>query len=139
MSMLLLVEDNPDDEILIKRLLKKNNIDNEIVVARDGQQAIDCLFGSGEYQGYTLPIQPYVVLLDLNLPKVDGFEVLKRIRTNALTHTLPVILLTAANEEKDIIMSYGLGVSSYIRKPVDNKAFDDAVRQLKHCLTSLIR
>ena len=115
--MILLVEDNPDDEALTLRALKKNNISNDVVVARDGAEALDYLFGTGEQQGRA--ITPRVVLLDLKLPKIDGLEVLRRVRANEKTKLLPIVLLTSSNEERDRLQGYDLGVNSYVRKPVD--------------------
>ncbi|HZI23309.1 MAG TPA: response regulator [Gemmatimonadales bacterium] len=125
---ILLVEDNPDDEALTRRALAKNNIQNEIVVARDGAEALDCLFGTGAHAGQ--PMAPEIVLLDLKLPKVDGLEVLRRIRAEPRTRLLPVVILTSSREERDIVNGYGLGANSYIRKPVDFGQFVEAVRQL---------
>jgi len=127
---ILLVEDNPDDEALTLRALKKNNIMNPVVVARDGIEALDFLFGTGAHAGRDLAHMPQVVLLDLKLPKVDGLEVLRRIRANERTRLQPVVVLTTSNEEQDILSSYQLGANSYIRKPVDFGQFMDAVRQL---------
>ena len=122
---ILLVEDNPDDEALTLRALKRNNILNEVVVARDGAEALDLLLpDDGE------PRLPEVVLLDLKLPKIDGLEVLKRIRAHARTRRLPVVILTSSSEERDIVAGYELGANSYIRKPVDFDQFMEAVRQL---------
>lgn len=129
-KVILLVEDNPDDEELTLRALKKNNIQNEVVIARDGAEAIDYLFGTGKYAGRAISQVPSVTLLDLKLPKVDGLEVLKRIRTHAQTKFLPVVILTSSKEEQDLITGYSLGANSYIRKPVDFSQFIDAVRQL---------
>ena len=129
-KMILLVEDNPDDEMLTIRALKKNNILNEVVVARDGVQALDFLFGEGEHAERDISIQPQVILLDLKLPKIDGLEVLKRIRADERTKLLPVVILTTSNEQRDMLSSYELGANSYIRKPVDFDQFMDAVRQL---------
>lgn len=120
---ILLVEDNPDDEALTLRALKKNNIMNEVIVARDGAAALDYLFG----QPHALPA---VVLLDLKLPKVDGLEVLKAIRQNPATQLLPVVILTSSREEQDLVNGYRLGANSYIRKPVDFVKFIEAVGQL---------
>src|SRR5919108_4253986 len=125
---ILLVEDNPDDEALTRRALTKNNIQNEVVVARDGAEALDWLFGTGSHAGH--PAMPELVLLDLKLPKVDGLEVLRRIRSNPGTRLLPVVILTSSREEKDVVNGYGLGANSYIRKPVDFGQFVEAVRQL---------
>ncbi len=127
---ILLVEDSPDDETLTLRALSKSNILNEIVVARDGAEALDYLFGTGIHEGRDTSIQPQLILLDLKLPKVDGLEVLKRLRADARTALLPVVILTTSNEERDIVTSYRLGVNSYVRKPVDSDSFMEAVRQL---------
>jgi two-component system response regulator len=127
---ILLVEDSADDEALTLRALKKNNIKNEIVVARDGVEALHYLSGTGSHQGRDLSVMPQVILLDLKLPKVDGLEVLRRIRTEPRTKLLPVVILTSSNEEQDLIRGYGLGANSYIRKPVDFSQFTEAVRQL---------
>ena len=127
---ILLVEDNPDDVTLTLRALKKNNLLNEVVVARDGVEALDFLFCEGEFAGRSPELLPELILLDLKLPKVDGLEVLKRIRNEARTRLLPVVILTSSNEQSDIISGYELGVNSYIRKPVDFEQFIEAVRQL---------
>jgi two-component system response regulator len=127
---ILLVEDNPDDEALTLRALKKNNITNEVVVARDGAEALDYLFGTGTYAGRDVNIQPQVTLLDLKLPKIDGLEVLKRLRADERTRLLPVVILTSSTEEQDRLRGYGLGANSYVRKPVDFDQFIEAVRQL---------
>lgn len=127
---ILLVEDNADDEALTLRALKKNNITNKIVVARDGVEALDYLFGSGMHVGRDTSVQPALVLLDLMLPKVDGFEVLKRLRADERTKLLSVVILTSSKEQQDIVNGYGLGANSYVRKPVDFQAFVDAVLQL---------
>ena len=126
--MILLVEDNPDDEALTRRALAKNNIQNEVLVAHDGAEALDYLFGTGVHAGSA--ISPEVILLDLKLPKVDGLEVLRRIRADERTRLLPVVILTSSREERDVITGYGLGANSYIRKPVDFGQFVEAVRQL---------
>ena len=126
--MILLVEDNPDDEALTRRALAKNNIQNAVLVAHDGAEALDYLLGTGPHAGR--PIAPEVILLDLKLPKVDGLEVLRRIRADDRTRLLPVVILTSSREERDLISGYGLGANSYIRKPVDFQQFVEAVRQL---------
>lgn len=127
---ILLVEDNPDDELLILRELRKSNIANEIEVARDGAEALDYLFAQGEFSGRDPHDMPQVVLLDLKLPKVDGLEVLERLRGDERTRYLPVVVLTSSDEERDMIESYRLGANSYVRKPVDISQFNDAVKQL---------
>ena len=129
-KIILLVEDNPDDEVLTRRALKKNNIGNELIVARDGAEALDYLFATGAYEGRDLNVMPQVVLLDLKLPKVDGLEVLRRMRTNERTKLLPVVILTSSREQQDLADGYGYGANSYIRKPVDFAQFIEAVRQL---------
>src|SRR5260370_11729702 len=123
--MILLVEQNPDDEALTRRALAKNNIQNAITVARDGAEALDYLFGTGSQEGR--PLTPELVLLDLKLPKVDGLEVLRRIRSHPRTRLLPVVILTSSLEEKDVISGYGLGANRYIRKPVDFGQFVESV------------
>jgi CheY-like chemotaxis protein len=129
-SVILLVEDNPDDEVLTLRALKKNNIRNEVVVARDGVEAINYLFGTGAHAGRDLSIMPQVILLDLKLPKMDGFEVLERIRSSESTRYLPVVILTTSSEDQDRIRGYNLGANSFVRKPVEFDKFIEAVRQL---------
>jgi two-component system response regulator len=129
-KIILLVEDNPDDEMLTLRALTKSNILNKVVVARDGAEALDYLFGSGTYADRDTSVRPQVILLDLKLPKVDGLEVLRRLRADERTELLPVVILTSSDEEQDIISSYALGANSYIRKPVDFGQFGEAVRQL---------
>jgi two-component system, response regulator len=130
LKIILLVEDNPDDEALTLRALRKNHILNEVVVAHDGVEALDYLFGTGAYTGRDLSMMPQVILLDLKLPKVDGLEVLRRLRADARTRLLPVVILTSSKEEQDIIDGYSLGANSYVRKPVDFTQFADAVRNL---------
>ena len=127
---ILLVEDNPDDVALTIRALKKNNIANELVVAGDGVEALDYLFGTGTHQGRDSRELPQVILLDLKLPRVDGLEVLRRIRGDERTRLVPVVILTASDEERDVVESYSLGANSYIRKPVDFNEFIQAVAQL---------
>ena len=125
-QVILLIEDNPKDEALTLRALKKNNIGNEVVVARDGAEAVERLFGAGASQA---PL-PQLVLLDLKLPKIDGLEVLRRIRAEQRTRLLPVVILTSSVEERDLVEGYRLGANSYVRKPVDFTEFAEAVRQL---------
>jgi len=129
-KIILLVEDNADDEALTLRALKKNNIRNEVVVARDGTEALDYFFATGAYVGRDLGFMPAVTLLDLKLPKVDGLEVLRRLRANDRTKLLPVVILTSSKEEQDILTGYSLGANSYIRKPVDFGQFTEAIREL---------
>jgi two-component system response regulator len=124
-KVILLVEDNPDDEALTLHALKKSNITHKIIVARNGAEALDYLFGTGAYAGRDPHDLPLVVLLDLKLPKIDGLEVLRRIRDDERTQLLPVVLLTSSNEEEDRLKGYMLGANSYVRKPVD---FDEFVR-----------
>ena len=129
-KMILIVEDNPDDEELTIRALKKNNIGNRLVVVRDGAEALDFLFCTGVYSNRDPHDLPQTILLDLKLPKVDGLEVLKRIRADERTSLLPVVILTSSSEEQDLLQSYKNGANSYVRKPVDFKEFLDAARQL---------
>lgn len=129
-KVILLVEDNPDDEALTLRALKKNNISNEVVVAHDGAEALEYLFGEGMYAGRNTQVMPQVILLDLKLPKVDGFDVLRTMRADERTKRLPVVILTSSNEEQDRISGYDLGANSYVRKPVEFASFLDAVKQL---------
>jgi|SRR5271157_1925845 len=129
-KVILLVEDNADDEALTRRSFKKNNILNEIVVAHDGVEALDYLYGTGAYAGRELTNIPQVVLLDLKLPKVDGLEVLRRIRGDERTRLLPVVILTSSKEQQDLIDGYALGANSYVRKPVDFEQFNEAIKTL---------
>ncbi|MBW4453871.1 MAG: response regulator [Nostoc indistinguendum CM1-VF10] len=128
--MILLVEDNPDDEALTLRALKKNNIMNDVVVARDGVEALDYLFGKGMYADRDMSVMPHLILLDLKLPKMDGLEVLRHLRADDRTKILPVVILTSSKEEQDLINGYSLGANSYVRKPVDFSQFSESVRQL---------
>ena len=129
-NVILLVEDNPDDVALTLRALKKNNIKNKVVVARDGVEALDYLFGAGSYSGRDTSLMPQLILLDLKLPKLDGLDVLRRVRADERTKVLPVVILTSSKEERDIVESYKLGVNSYIVKPVNFDQFTESVRQL---------
>src|SRR5882672_415139 len=129
-KVILLVEDNPDDEELTMRALRKHNIANEVAVARDGAEALDYLLGPGQHEGRNERELPQVVLLDLKLPKVDGLEVLRQVRNDPRTKFLPVVILTSSNEDQDRITGYGLGANSYVRKPVDFSQFMEAARQL---------
>lgn len=129
-KIILLVEDNPDDVTLTERALNKSHILNKLVVAKDGVEALDYLFGTGIWSGRDLTDTPQVILLDLKLPKIDGLEVLKRIRADNRTKLLPVVILTSSIEERDLMAGYALGANSYIRKPVNFNQFAEAVRQL---------
>ncbi len=129
-NVILLVEDNPDDEALTLRALKKNNIINQVIVARDGSEALDYMFGTGNYAGRDSTQLPQVILLDLKLPKIDGLEVLRQLRADPRTKLTPVVILTSSNEEQDRFKGYDLGANSYVRKPVDFNKFIEAVRQL---------
>ncbi|MGA7936472.1 MAG: response regulator [Kovacikia sp.] len=127
---ILLVEDNPDDEALAIRALRRSHITNEIVVAHDGVEALDYLFGRGIHAGRDTTVQPTVILLDLKLPRMDGIEVMRHLRANEITRLLPIVILTTSEEEQDVLNSYSLGCNSYIRKPVDFIQFSEAVQQL---------
>ena len=127
---ILLVEDNSNDEFLTLRALKKYNVANDVIIARDGAEALDYVFGTGNYAGRNVAEMPVVMLLDLKLPKIDGLEVLRRVRADERTRLLPVVVLTSSNEDQDVIRSYKLGTNSYVQKPVDFSAFVDAVGQL---------
>jgi CheY-like chemotaxis protein len=124
---ILLVEDNPDDVELTMRALKKNNIKNEIIVATDGMDALDYLFGAGKHKGRDPNDMPALILLDLKLPKIEGLEVLRRVRADERTRLLPVVILTSSKEEQDLVRGYTLGTNSYVRKPVDFIEFTKAV------------
>ncbi|MCX6622422.1 MAG: response regulator [Acidobacteria bacterium] len=129
-KVILLVEDNPDDEELTLRAFRQSNIGNEIVVVRDGAEALDFLFGQGSHAGRDPRLRPAVVLLDLKLPKVDGLEVLRRMRDNPATELIPVVVLTSSNEDQDLVASYRFGCNSYVRKPVSFAEFLAATRQI---------
>lgn len=130
MKTALLVEDNPDDEELTLRAFRQLSITNDIIVARDGVEALDYLFGEGKYEGRDTSVMPAVVLLDLKLPMLDGFEVLSRIRSSESTRFLPVVVLSSSSEEQDVFKSYSLGANSYIRKPVNFDKFIQAAEYL---------
>jgi two-component system response regulator len=127
---ILLVEDNHDDEVLTLRALKKNHIANDVVIAKDGVEALDFLFGTGAHAGRDTSVQPQVVLLDLNLPRVGGLEVLKRLRADERTRFLAVVVLTSSKEDEDVIKSYANGANAYVRKPVEFSEFTEAVKTL---------
>lgn len=127
---ILLVEDNPNDLELTMRVLKKHNVSTDIEVARDGEEALDYVFGTGKYEGRDPNFGPSVILLDIKLPKVDGLEVLKQIKADPRTRAIPVVLLTSSREERDIMLGYELGTNSYIVKPVDFEQFVESIRQL---------
>jgi two-component system response regulator len=130
LGVILVVEDNPQDATMTVRALKKHNVSNNVVLARDGAEALDFLYGTGAYAGRDPLDLPHLVLLDLKLPKMDGMQVLKRIRSSPSTKTLPVVILTSSDEQRDLVESYELGVNSYVRKPVEFAAFTEAVSQL---------
>jgi two-component system, response regulator len=129
-KVILLVEDNPDDELLTLRALRQNKLANDIVVTRDGEEALEYLFATGKYANRDARQNPQLILLDLKLPKVDGFEVLRRLRENEKTRLIPVVVLTSSDEDKDMIESYELAANSYVRKPVDFDQFSEAIRQI---------
>jgi two-component system, response regulator len=129
-TMILLVEDNPDDEALTKRALERNHLANEIAVVRDGEEAVQFLFGEGEFEDRDTTVQPQLILLDLKLPKLDGIEVLRRIRSDERTKLIPVVMLTTSDEERDRIRSYTHHVNSFVRKPVDFSEFTQAIQQI---------
>lgn len=128
---ILLVEDNPDDELLALRALGKNGIAGDVVVAHDGVEALDYLFATGDYSGKDPGVLPRLILLDLNLPRVGGLEVLERLRSDERTRLLPVVILSSSGEQRDMLDGYGLGANSYVRKPVNFEQFVRAVEQLK--------
>lgn len=127
---ILLVEDNPADEELTLLSFKENNISNRIIVARDGQEALDYLFATGPYKKHNIKALPQLIILDLKLPKIDGLEVLKRVRENDSTKLVPVVVLTSSSAEEDIIKAYSFGTNAYVRKPVDFNHFIVAIRNL---------
>ena len=127
---ILLVEDNADDEALTLRAFKKSNLRNEVIVVRDGAEALDYLFGMGEFEGRDMRVMPHLILLDLKLPKIDGLEVLRRLRADPRTKLLPVVILTSSKEQEDLIQGYSLGANSYVRKPIDFNQFIAAIQQL---------
>jgi len=129
-KIILLVEDNPDDVELTLRAFNKNHISNKMIIANNGVQALDYLFGKGMYAGREIKDLPVLIMLDLNLPKINGLEVLKAIRQNEITKILPVVILTSSNQEKDVIACYKLGANSYIHKPVDFNEFSEVVKLL---------
>jgi len=127
---ILLVEDNPDDEALTLRAIRKNSISEHVIVVHDGVEALDYLFSTGKYIGRDISDLPNVVLLDLKLPRLDGLETLRRLRADDRTKLLPIVVFTTSNEEQDILKSYRLGANSYIRKPIDYDEFNNAIRQI---------
>jgi two-component system, response regulator len=129
---LLLVEDNPDDEALTLRTLRKHGVTNEVLVARDGAEALEYLFGTGTYAGRDPSNIPRVVLLDLNLPRVSGLEVLRRVRSDSRTHLVPVVIFTSSREEQDLLQAYSSHANSYVQKPIDSAQFDEVLRWLGH-------
>lgn len=129
-KVILLVEDNPNDEELTKLAFEKNNITNKIVVARNGVEALDYVFGTGLYEGRNVYDHPQIIILDIKLPKIDGLQVLQKIRDDERTACIPVVILTSSKEEEDLIQAYKLGTNAYVRKPVDFIHFTDAVKQL---------
>ncbi|HPH97852.1 MAG TPA: response regulator [Anaerolineaceae bacterium] len=129
-KIILLVEDNPDDEELALLALRKNQIINQVIVVHDGEEALNFLFGRGNYAGRDINQQPQVIMLDLKLPKVSGLEVLQKMRADPRTRNIPVVVLTSSSEEEDVLNSYRLGANSYVRKPVEFTHFAEAVQQL---------
>jgi len=130
-KVILLVEDNPDDELLTLRALKKTGVQNEVVVARDGVEALDYLFARGPHAGRDPAVMPQLILLDLKLPRVNGLEVLERLRSDERTRLLPVVILSSSREQRDMLDSYGLGANSYVRKPVNFEQFVRAIELLR--------
>jgi two-component system response regulator len=130
-KIILLVEDNPDDELLALRALRQNGVHSEVVVARDGVEALDYLFATGAHAERDLSVMPQLILLDLKLPKIDGLEVLRRLRADERTRLLPVVILTSSREMQDLLDGYGSGANSYVRKPVNFEQFVRTVEQLK--------
>lgn len=135
--LVLLVEDNADDEILTLRALERSKLSGEVVVARDGVEALEFLFATGRYAGRDASLMPRLVLLDLKLPKVDGLEVLKRLRADERTKLLPIVILTSSTEQRDMVQSYGLGANSYVSKPINFEQFIRTIEQLKSYWLSL--
>ena len=133
----LLVEDSVDDEVLILRAFKKHNQRDQMVVVRDGQEALDYLLGTGTYAGRGTVALPAVVFLDLKMPKIGGLEVLRRLRGNRLTRLMPVVILSSSNEERDLLDGYSLGANGYVRKPIDYRELTEAIRQLSQYWLSL--
>ncbi|HVF01028.1 MAG TPA: response regulator [Rubrobacteraceae bacterium] len=127
---ILLIEDNPDDALLTRRALKKNNICNDVVLAHNGAEALEYLFGSGFYEGRNLRAMPQLILLDLGLPKIDGFEVFRRIKSDERTRSLPTVILTCSEDQEDLVESMGFGANSYVRKPLDIAQFREMVGEL---------
>ncbi len=129
-KLILLVEDNPDDAALTRRVMEKHSVYNQVIEAQDGVEALDYLFGTGPHAGRDVSQQPDLILLDLKLPKIDGLEVLRRIRQDPHTRLQPVVILTSSKEEQDIVTGYALGANSYVRKPINFTEFSEAIRQL---------
>jgi two-component system response regulator len=127
---ILLVEDNPDDEMLMLRALEKNRIANEVIITRDGAEALDYLFARGKYAGRDMNAMPQLMLLDLKLPKISGLEVLKQLRGDERTKYIPIVVLTSSSEQEDVVKSYDLGANSFVQKPVDFDQFIEATKQL---------
>jgi len=136
-GVIVLVDDNADDEMLTIRALKKNNVPNELVVLRDGVEALDFFFAEGEYRHRDMNNTPVLILLDLKLPKINGLEVLEKLRSHDVMQLIPVVVLTTSNEAQDVVTSYRLGANSYIRKPVDFNEFTEAIRKIAEYWLSL--